>query len=100
MVFEKFKKIYELQKKAKSIQRDLRDTLIESQTPDGKVKVTFNAQWQIEELSISEDLLRPEKKRELESSLLRVIQDALSKIQKIAAEKAKEVMGGMGLPGI
>lgn len=100
MAFEKFKKLYDLQKKAKAIQKDLRDTLVEAQSPDGKVKVVFNAEQKIESLEIAEDYLRPEKKRDLENTLLRVIQDAMSKIQKIAAEKAKEVMGGLGLPGM
>lgn len=100
MVFEKFKKLYELQKQAKSIQRDLRNTEIVAQSADGKVKVVLNGEQKIEKIEISEDLLVPEKKRFLESSLVRVIQDGISKAQKIAAEKAKEVMGGLGLPGL
>jgi DNA-binding YbaB/EbfC family protein len=100
VAFEKFKKIYELQKKAKEIQRDLRDTLVEAQSADGKIKVVFNAEQKIESIEIAEDLLNPSRKKEIENSLLKVIQDAISKVQKIAAEKAKEVMGGLGFPGI
>jgi len=100
MAFEKFKKLYELQKKAKTIQKDLRDTIVSAQSADGKIKVAFNGEQKIESVEISEDLLDPQRKKELETSLLRVIQDAISKVQKIAAEKAKEVMGGLGLPGL
>jgi|UniRef100_A0A7V3N5K9 DNA-binding protein YbaB len=100
MAFEKFKKLYDLQKRAKEVQKDLRNTLVEAQSPDGKIKVVFNAEQKIESVEIGEDYLQPSKKKELEDTLFKVIQDALSKIQKIAAEKAKEVMGGLGLPGL
>ena len=101
MALDKFKKIYELQKKAKQIQRELRDTLVEAQSSDGKVKVTFNAEQKIESIEIAEEMLSPEKKRELETTLIRVIEDAISKVQKIAAERAKEMMGGLGgFPGL
>ena len=100
MAFEKFKKLYDLQKKAKQVQKDLRDTLVEAQSADGRIKVVFNAEQKIESVEISKDYLSPDKKEELENVLIRVIQDALSKVQKIAADKAKEVMGGLGLPGL
>jgi len=100
VAFDKFKKIYELQKKAKQIQRDLRDTLVESQSSDGKIKVVFNAEQKLESIHIDEDYLSPDRKEELERELQRVITDAIFKVQRIAQEKAKEMMGGMGLPGM
>jgi len=100
LAFDKFKKLYDLQKQAKQIQRDLRDTLVEAQSSDGKIKVVFNAEQKIEEIHIDEDYLAPDKKEELERELLHVIQDAIFKVQKIASQKAKDMMGGMGLPGL
>ena len=95
MAFEKFKKLYDLQKQAKSIQRDLRNTKITSQSPDGKIKVVINGEQKIEEINISEELLSPDRKRYLENTLLNVFKDGMDKVQKIAAEKAKDVMGGL-----
>jgi len=100
MAFEKFKKLYELQKQARAIQKDLRATLIEAQSADGKIKVVFTAEQKLESLEIAEDWLQPGRKRELEAALIKVIQDAIAKVQKVAAEKAKEVMTGLGLPGM
>ena len=101
MAFDKFKKLYDLQKQARQIQKELRDTLVEAQSSDGKIKVVFNGEQKIEEIHLDEEYLKPEMKRELEDALLKVIQDALFKVQRIAAEKAKDMMGGLGgLPGM
>ncbi|MCX6806935.1 MAG: YbaB/EbfC family nucleoid-associated protein [Candidatus Berkelbacteria bacterium] len=100
MAFDKFKKLYDLQKKARQVQKDLRDTLIEAQSADRKIKVVFNAEQKIESIEIGEEYLTPDKKKELENTLMKVIQDATAKVQKVAAEKAKEMMGGIGLPGL
>ena len=101
MAFDKFKKLYDLQKQARQIQKELRDTLVEAQSSDGKIKVVFNAEQKIEEIHLDDEYLKPEMKRELEDALLKVIQDALFKVQRIAAEKAKDMMGGLGgLPGM
>lgn len=95
MAFERFKKLYDLQKQAKTIQKDLRSTKITSQSSDGKIKVVLNGEQKVEEIVICQELLSPDKKRYLENTLLRVLQDGMDKVQKIAAEKAKEVMGGL-----
>ena len=67
---------------------------------NGKIKVVFNAEQKIESIHIDEEYLSSDKKDELERELLRVIQDAIFKVQKIASQKAKDMMGGMGLPGL
>lgn len=100
MAFDKFKKLYDLQKQAKQIQRELRDTLVEAQNSDGSIKVIFNAEQKIESIVISDEYLSVDRKKELEETLMRVIQDAIFKVQKIASARAKDMMGGLGLPGM
>jgi len=100
MAFEKFKKLYELQKKAKQVQRDLRDLLIETKSTDGKIKIVLNGEFKVEEVVVDEEYLRSGQKEEFEALLKKVLQDAISKTQKVVAERAKEVMGEIGLPGI
>jgi DNA-binding YbaB/EbfC family protein len=100
MAFEKFKKLYELQKKAKQVQRDLRDLLIETKSTDGKIKIVLNGEFKVEEVAVDEEYLRSGQKEEFEALLKKVLQDAISKTQKVVAERAKEVMGEIGFPGI
>jgi len=100
MAFEKFKRFYDLQKRAKEIQKDLRNTLVEAQSPDGKIKVVFSAELKLESIEIGEDYLKPEAKEKLKQALIKVIQSAIEKVQRITAEKGKDIWSDFGLPGV
>lgn len=101
-MFEKAKQIYDLQKKAKAIQKDLRDTEIEASSNDGFITVVFNGEQHLVEISISEDSLKSENKKTLENDLKNAISQAIARSQALAAEKTKEMMGDMNLkiPGM
>ena len=98
--FGKIKDLYKLQKQAREIQKELKDTEIEARSNDGWVTVVFNGEQHLTELTLSEEALRPENKQELEKQLQNIISQAISRSQALAAEKMKDVMGGMGLPGM
>ncbi|MDO8472178.1 MAG: YbaB/EbfC family nucleoid-associated protein [bacterium] len=88
-----------LVKKAKEIQRELKNTEIEAVSKDGQVKVVFNGEQHIKQLEIAEALLDKTKKWELERELINVIGQAISKSQAVAAEQMKAVAGDLNLPG-
>lgn len=94
------KKLYELQKKAKKVQNELKDLLIEATALEGKILVVFNGEQKIEEITIDESLLSAGQKKELEKGIKDAITQALKKAQQVAAEKTKEVIGDMGIPGM
>lgn len=96
----KIKDLYELQKKAKAIQKELKDIEVEASSNDGWVTVVFNGEQHMTEIQISEDALRAENKRELEKDLKNTISQAISRAQAVAAEKMKDVAGGLGIPGL
>lgn len=98
--FGKMKDLYELQKKAKAIQKELKDVEVEASSNDGWVTVVFNGEQHLTEIQLSEDALRPENKRELEKDLKNTISQAISRAQAVAAEKMKDVAGGLGIPGL
>ena len=94
------KDLISLQHQAKKIQAELHDTLIEAEEADGKVRVVFNGEQKIEEITIDESLLNVNEKRNLEISLKNAIQTAIARSQQIAAEKMKDIAGKLGLPGM
>lgn len=98
--FGQAKDMLALQKKARAIQKELKDTLIESEELEGKVKVTVTGEQKVEEIEIAESLLSPENKKQLEISLRNALTQALARSQQIAAEKMKAVAGDLGLPGL
>jgi len=98
--FSKIKDLYALQKKAKAIQKELKDIEVEASSNDGWVTVVFNGEQHLTEIQLLEDALRPENKRELEKDLKNSISQAISRAQAVAAEKMKDVAGGLGIPGL
>ncbi len=101
-MIDKMKQLYDMQKKAKQIQKELKETEIEASSADGGVKVVFNGEIHIINVTIDENWLAVEKKRDLEQAVKSTVAQAISKAQAIAAEKAKAMMGDMGinLPGM
>ncbi len=98
--FSKVKDLYELQKKARKIQKELKDVEVEAASNDGWVTVVFNGEQHLVDVQIAEEALRAENKRELEKDLKNTVTQAISRAQAIAAEKMKSVAGGMGIPGL
>ncbi len=101
-MLDKMKQLYDMQKKAKQIQKELKETEIEAKSADGNVTIVFNGEIHVVDVKIGEALLAPEKKRELEMAVKNTIAQSVSKAQAIAAEKAKSMMGDLGinLPGM
>jgi len=101
-MFDKAKELYQLQKKAKLIQKELKNTEVEAQSSDGSVTAVFTADQKVKSITLGEESLKPENKRDLEEKLVKVISEAISRAQAVAAEKTKGLMGDMGLnlPGM
>jgi DNA-binding YbaB/EbfC family protein len=101
-MLDKMKQLYQLQKKAKEIQKELRDTEIEAKSSNGLVTVVYNGEQKLVSINIASSLLTPERKQELEQTIVRVVSEAQSRAQAIAAEKTKDVMKdmGMNIPGL
>lgn len=96
--FSKAKDTYDLVKKAKALQKELKETEIEASSSDGLITVVFNGEQRMTAISIDESWLEPEKRRELEKALLNVVGQAISKAQAVAAEQMKKIAGDLNLP--
>src|SRR4051812_9088959 len=103
MAFDKLKQakqINDFRKQAQTIQKELRDTLIEATELDGKVKVVFTGEQKIEEIHVEPELLSPDRQKELEQALKSCITQAINQSQQVAAQKMQSIAGGLGLPGM
>ena len=99
---KQMKQLLDVQKKAKGIQKELRDTEIEAVSSDGKVTVVFNGELKLVNLSIDSDYMDNNSISDLEKSLSTTISEAMSKAQQVAAEKTRDIMKEMNinLPGL
>lgn len=101
-MLDKMKQLYQLQKKAKEIQKELKDTEIEARSSGGEVTVVYNGEQRLVNIAIAEDILNPAKKKQLEDLIVKVSSEASSKAQALAADRTKDVMKemGMNIPGM
>jgi len=96
--FSKAKDTYELVKKAKAIQKELKETEIEASSQDGTITVVFNGEQRMVDITIDDSWLVPGRGADLEKTILNVSGQAISKAQAVAAEQMKKVAGDLNLP--
>lgn len=99
-MLDKAKQLWELQKKAREIQKQLKETEIEAKSASGLVKVIFNGEQHIQSVEIDESLLNVENKRTLEKAIQQCVSEAIARAQAIAAEKMKVIAGDLNIPGM
>ncbi len=94
-MFDQAKNLYQLQRQAKEIKKDLRNTHIEAEV-DGIV-VVIDGEQEVVSITIPEEAHQNPGK--LQENLIKALNKAIKKSQQIAADKMKGVMGDLGLPG-
>lgn len=95
-MFDKAKDLYRLQKQARTIKKELRNTHIEAEE-DGVI-VTVNGEQEVLSVKISNEELT--NKETLEKKLEKAFNKAVKKSQQIGAEMMRGIMGEMNLPGM
>ena len=101
-IFSKAKNLYNLQKQAKAIKKDLRMIHIESET-DGIV-ATLTAEQEFVKIEIPDGLWNELKtqdfgKKKLQDILLKVLNKGMKKAQEIGSAKMKGIWDQMGVGG-
>ena len=99
---KQMKQLMEVQKKAKNVQKELRDTEIEAVSSDGLITVVFNGELKLVDLKIDEKYMESHSLSDLEKTLSTTISEAMSKAQQVAADKTREIMKEMNInfPGL
>lgn len=98
--FSKAKELYDLQKKARAIQKELKGTEIEAKSNDGWVTVVMNGEQHLVDIKISDEAFESGDRKELEKAIKNTVTQAISRAQAYAAERMREVAGGLGIPGL
>lgn len=85
---------------ARRIQKELRNTKITIEKNDGKIRVVLNGEQKVEEVFIDSSLLSSDNELLIRNSLRDAFNEAIRKSQQIAAEKMKNIAGGLNIPGL
>lgn len=95
-MFDKAKDLYKLQKQARQIKGQLKNTHIEAEHEG--VVVTINGEQEVIKVEIKDEAMS--NKKTLEENLAKCLNKAIKKSQQIGAELMKDVMGQMNMPGL
>lgn len=90
-MFDKLKKLREMQKQAGEVQKKLAEEVITASYGDVEIKLDGNMEIK------SVNIQKMDNKEELEKDLKKAFNDGIKKAQRVMAEKM--MGGGMNIPG-
>ncbi len=96
-MFNKLKQFNDLRKQA----NDLKSVLAKEEVTieSSAVKIVMDGNQEIKNVTINNDFLQSGKKNQLEKEITDGINSAIKKVQRLMAEKMKD-MGGFNIPGM
>ena len=100
MNFSMLKQAQELKSKLDKAQKELNNTIVEADSGRGAVKVAINGQQKILSVKISPKVIDPNKPEQLEELVLKAVNEAIAKSQKLAAKQLGKLTGGLKIPGL
>jgi nucleoid-associated protein EbfC len=98
-MLDKMKQLYELQKKAKEMEKALESVVVTRESPGGRLKLSMNGQFRVTSLSIDESALAPGNRAVLEKGLTELFNGAADEARQQSSRQAMGMMKGMNIPG-
>jgi nucleoid-associated protein EbfC len=99
-MFDKMKGMYELQKKAREIQKNLKKTTFVGESRKGDIKVTVNGIQEVIDIEIDEESKNQYSPQSLGSEIKEALNKAMKKSQQHGSAKMREISGDLGFPGM
>lgn len=96
-MFGKAKEQMEFIKKARELQKKLKEMTVEAES--GAVKIVMNGEQKVQKVEVNKEEVDVERIDRLEKDIQSAIESAIGKSQKVAAEVMKD-LGGLGFPGM
>ena len=90
----------ELKAKLEQAQKELGKTIVEADSGKGAVKITIDGQQRVQSIKILPKVLDPDNPEQLEKLVLRAVNEAIVKSQKVAAKQLGGITGGLKIPGL
>jgi DNA-binding YbaB/EbfC family protein len=90
----------ELQARLAKAQKELAEATVEATAGGGAVTVIVTGQQQVKSIKIAPEAINPEDVEMLEDLVLAAINEGLAKSQDLAAERMRQVTGGLNIPGL
>jgi len=93
-IFDSLKQLSQVKHQAAKFQKILADKIIDVSSPGNEIKLKVNGKMEILKIEISPEILKPEKKEEIEKLFLKTWALAKKEIEKVIASELKSQLGG------
>jgi len=89
-----------MQNRLAQIQEEMGNKTVEASSGGGMVTVTANGRQEILSVKIEPEVVNPEDVEMLQDLIQAAVNDALRKVQEMAAAEMAKVTGGLKIPGL
>jgi hypothetical protein len=90
----------QLKAKLDKAQKELGKMVIEVDAGKGAVKVAISGQQKVRSITISPDVIDPDKAAKLEELVVKAVNEAIAQSQKLAAKQMGGLTQGLKIPGL
>jgi DNA-binding protein YbaB len=97
-MFDKLKDLYELQKQASSLKKELAQVIVEAEEENGTIKIVMNGEQKIQSINIADEWFSIDKKSRFETALKKCFSKAVEKTQMAVATKLGPMAKNFKLP--
>ena len=95
-----FQQAQKMQERLKSAQDEIEQSIVESSSGGGAVKVKLVGGKKVESVTIAADVVDPDDVEMLEDLIMSAKNEALESAQKDASKTMNSVTGGFNIPGL
>ena len=81
-MYNKVKDLYKMQKEARSMQKKMKALKVSGLSKDELVEIVINGTQEIEEISINDELMSVDNKKDLVKGIKQALKDAQKSLQK------------------
>ena len=100
MSLSMLKQALELKSKMAKAQKELGKMKVEAETGKGAVRVTATGTQKLVSIEIAPEAINPAKPKQLEGLVLKAVNEALDKSNKLSREHLKSLTSGLNIPGL
>ena len=90
----------QMQQRLAKVQQELEHETVEASAGGGAVTVVVNGKQQFQSIKIDPAAVDPQDVAMLEDLVLAAINEAMDKVQQLAAGRMGAITGGMNIPGL
>jgi DNA-binding YbaB/EbfC family protein len=100
MSLSMLKQALELKSKMDKAQKELAKMRVEADAGKGAVKVTATGTQKLVSIEITPEAINPSKPKQLEGLVLKAVNEALERSNKLSQEHLKSLTSGLNIPGL